>query len=83
MLLREIREDPVAEEDEVKVASEQLNLHNQVIQEHSDLETQAQEEHHKLMVVAEVRENLAVRTVKLLVVMVKQFQAVFQIQELF
>jgi hypothetical protein len=83
MLLREILEDPVAEAAGDKVASEQLNLHNQVIQEHSDLETQAQEEHHKLTVVAEVREKLAVQMVKPLVVMVKQFLQVFQIQELF
>ena len=83
MLLREIREDPVAEEDEVKVASEQLNLHNQEIQELLEMVSQAQDVVHKLMVEAAEQVKLVELMVQHMVVMVKQFQAVFQIQELF
>ena len=83
MVRLELQEYQAEEEDEVKVASEQLNLHNQEIQELLDLETQAQEEHHKLMVVAAEQVKLVELMVQHMVVMVKQFQAVFQIQELF
>ena len=83
MVRLELQEDQAEEEDEVKVASEQLNLHNQVIQELLEMVSQAQDVVHKLMVEAAEQVKLVELMVQHMVVMVKQFQAVFQIQELF